>query len=573
MPNSTGSSRSATSRDAVTNYARRVVAGEVPAGRWHRLACDRHLRDLADSDAGRLPFVYRPRLARRAFDLFRLYRHYKGSEWAGRPVRLAAWQMFIVGSLMGWIHVDTRLRRFRNAFVELPRGNGKSTLAGGLLVMFAFFLRESGAEAYSVATKKDQARISFQAGRQMVLRSPALKKYIQIGKYTLYDPATESKMEPLGSDADTLDGLRPFLVVVDEVHKLPNADLIDVMESGQGTRLEPLLFGITTAGHDDQSVYGQYSRLSTQILDRTIALDEWFAFIAAADPDDDWTKPATWAKANPNYGTSVKVAFLDKECRKALANPAEQPKFRRLYLGQKLDAAESYFSSDDWRACPDLPADVDLRSCPCYLGLDLSNSVDVTAAVLVWKLPTDDLAVRPIFWLPGDNLSERSHRDRLPYDRWSRDTLAGRADPIVRLTDGNVIDFPRVRRDVVELVREWNVALVCADPWQMRELGPALQADHVHVILVPQSFALLSHPMKTLQAAILKRAVRHDHNPLMSIMVASVVPRTDDKANVLPSKKKSRGKIDGVAATLNAMSQLPVARPIAFEPFFLGGTS
>lgn len=545
----------------------------MSAGRYHRLACARHLRDLEQSAAGTSPYVFRRALAERAFRLFRLFRHYKGSEWVGRPVALEAWQQFVVGSIMGWVSRDTGLRRFRNAFVELPRGNGKSTLAGGMLVMFAFFLKESGAEAYSVATKKDQAKISFQAGRQMVLRAPALRKHVTIGKYNLHSESTESKMEALGADADTLDGLRPYIVVVDEVHKLPSADLVDVMESGMGTRPDPLLFEITTAGRDDQSVYGQHHLLSTRVLDGTVPLPEWFAFIAAADDDDDWTLEATWRKANPNFGVSVKAEFLWKELRKALANPAEQPKFRLLYLGQKAQQLHGYFSVRDWAACPETPSDAELAGVPCWIGLDLSSSIDVTAAVLLWQLPDQEWAIRPVFWLPSDSLDERGHRDRLPYVRWSTETLPGQSSPILRLTDGNVIDFPQIRREVTALVERWKVRLVCADPWQMRELGPALEAARVPVLLVPQTYPLLSQPMKALQGKILQRKIRHDRNPLMSVMLANVVPRSDEKENVLPSKKRSRGRIDGVSALLNAVSQLPVTQMRApFAPFFLGSS-
>jgi phage terminase large subunit-like protein len=549
------------SNDPVTAYAHAVADGTIPAGKWQRAACVRHLSDLEVTDG---PWVYRPELAAKAFGIFSLYRHFKG-EWAGERIVLEPFQLFIIGSLMGWVAKDTGARRFRNAFVELPRGNGKSTIAGGLLVLFAFFLSEGGAEAYSVATKKDQARISFQAGRQMLLRSSALKKHVTIGKYNVHNAATESKMEALGADADTLDGLRPFIVVVDEVHKLPSAELIEVMESGMGTRVDPLLFEITTAGNDDQSVYGQHFLLSTRVLEGTVDLPQWFAFIAAADLSDDWTKEATWIKANPNYGVSVKPDFMRKECKKAIANPAEQAKFRRLYLGQKVQSVEAYFSVDDWRACPPLPSDAELLACPCWLGFDLSSTTDITAAVLLWQLPKDEWAIRPYFWMPDDTLDDRAHQDRMPYVQW-------KTEKHLRTTSGKAIDRQQVRRQLVEIAKAWKVKEICADPWQMHELGPQLaEEDRVPVTLVPQRFERLSEPMKIVQGKILERRIRHDHNPLMSVVVGNVVPRSDEKGNVLPSKKRSRGRIDGMQALLNAVSQIPHSKPQAFQMFFVGG--
>jgi len=548
------------SSDPVTAYAKRVSAGEIPAGQWHRLACDRHLRDVREGGQ----WVFRPELAAKALGIFGLFRHFKG-EWAGTPIKLEPWQQFVIGSLMGWVDRKTGRRRFRNAFVELPRGNGKSTVAGGLLVLFAFFLGEGGAEAYSVATKKDQARICFQAARQMLLRSSALKKHVTIGKYNVHSLATESKMEALGADADTLDGLRPFICVVDEVHKLPSASLIEVMESGMGTRLDPLLFEITTAGDDDQSVYGQHHLLSTRVLDGTVPLPEWFAFMASADRDDDWTIEATWRKANPNYGVSVKPEFLSKECRKALANPSEQAKFRRLYLGQKVASVDSYFSVNDWRACPPLPDEATLRRSPCWIGLDLSSSIDVTAAPIVWKLPNEEIAIQPHFWLPADNLEERAHRDRVPYRLWADQGH-------VTLTEGNVIDRVQVRKDVAAMAKAWGVQAVCFDPWHAQELVQNLQdQDGIKMLAVKQGYDLLSPAMKLLQSTILQRRVRHDHNPLMTWMVGNVVPRWDDKGNVIPSKKRSRGRIDGPQATLNVLPQFLI-QPQSPQLFFVGAS-
>jgi phage terminase large subunit-like protein len=549
------------SSDPTTAYAQAVVAGDVPAGQWQRAACARHLADLAAADS---PWVFRPDLAAKAFGIFSLYRHYKG-EWAGERIKLEPWQEFIIGSLMGWVSKDTGRRRFRNAFIELPRGNGKSTLAGGLLVLFGFFLNEGGAEAYSVATKKDQARISFQAGRQMLLRSPALSKHVEIGKYNVHNPATESKMEALGADADTLDGLRPFIVVVDEVHKLPSGDLVEVMESGMGTRMDPLLFEITTAGKDDHSVYGQHHLLTTRVLDGTVDLPQWFGFVAAADPDDDWTQETTWRKANPNYGVSVKPDFLQKECKKALANPAEQSKFRRLYLGQKVEAVEAYFSVPDWRVCPKLPTDAELKALPCWIGFDLSSTTDLTAAVIVWKMAGDELAIKPILWMPEDTLVERGHEDRMPYDHFAREGW-------LRTTGGRTIDRQQVRRQLVELAHQWRPKSICADPWQMHELGAQLaEEDKVPVVLVPQRFEKLSEPMKALQARIIERRVRHDHNPLMTVMVGNVTPREDENGNVRPSKRKSRGRIDGIQALLNAISEIPIVKAQAPSFFVAGG--
>lgn len=548
--------------DAVTLYAWSVARDGAPAGKWHRLACERHVREREADDG---PYEFRPALAEKAVGLFSLFRHYKGREWAGRPIELQPWQQFIVGALMGWVHRNGGLRRFRNAFIELPRGQGKSTVAGGLLNIFTFFDGEDGAEGYSFATKKDQASIVFQAARQMLLRSPALREHVTISKYNVHSAETESRLMALGADADTLDGLRPAIAVADEVHKMKAPELIEVMESGMGTRSQPLLFEITTAGDDDQSIYGQHYLLSTRVLDGTVDLPEWFCFMASADQDDDWTQEATWIKANPNYGVSVKPDFLQKECKKAIANPAEQAKFRRLYLGQKVQAASAYFSVSDWQACPKLPDEAILRGCPCWLGFDLSSTTDITAAVMVWQFEQGELAIRPYFWMPADTLEERGYEDRMPYVRWQREGW-------LRTTDGRSIDRMHVRRELVDLVRGWKAKAICADPWQMHTMGPQLaEEDNVPVVFVPQRFEKLSEPMKVVQGKIIERHIRHNHNPLMTVMVGNVTPKTDERGNVMPSKRRSRGRIDGISAWLNAVAQMPTSNKSEPKLYFLGG--
>lgn len=551
--------RGGTQSDPVTAYAHEVVSGAVPAGRWHRASCARHLADVTAAQRGASPYAWRPDLAEKFFRFTRLLRHYKG-EWGGQRIVLERWQQFVLGSVMGWVHRGTTLRRFRNSFVELPRGQGKSTMAGALLVYLTFFDGEPGADGYVVATKKDQAKIVFGAARQMVLRSPPIKRYVTAKRYNLHNDATESHAEPLGANEDTLDGLRPHIVIADEVHKQATPELIGVMQDGMGTRRHPHLLEITTAGlDDDTTVYGQHYRLSCQVLDGSLDVPEWFAFIAHADQEDDPWAEETWRKANPNYGISVKPEHLAKMAKIARANPAAQASFRRVYLGQKVeDREETYFSRAHWDQCPELPDEVVLRAAPCWVGLDLSSSVDLTAAVLVWRLEGDVIAVRPWFWVPEANLEERRARDRVPYDAWL-------AQGHLQVTEGNTIDRGAVRRAVVALAREWGAQLVAYDPWHAGEMTQAMQdEDGLRMVPVPQQFSRLSEPTKRLQALILEGKVAHGRHPILRWMVGNARVRTDDKENVLLCKKRSRARIDGLAALVTALAEGGVAPPSDF---------
>lgn len=554
--NSSASSWPSADDDPATLYALRVVHEEQLAGKWVRLACERHLWDRARAERGEGVWKWRPELGNRAIGLFGLFRHYKG-KWGGQPVVLELWQKFIVASLFGWVHRDTGLRRFRNAFVEMPRGQGKSTLAAGILLILTFFDNENGAEGYSFATKKDQARIVFKTARQMILRSPAVRDLIQVLRHNLHDEDTESKLEALGANEDTLDGLRPHCAVGDEIHKHPTPDLVEVIESGMGTREQPMLFLITTAGEGDglETVYGQQLSISTQVLDgfaKGFEFDAYFAFMASADPEDDWSLETTWIKANPNWGVSINPEFVRKEFAKASINPAEQPKFRRLYLGQRVQAVDAYFSLVDWDACPKMPDDDELRKYPSWIGLDLSSSVDVTAAVQVWKLGADEIAIRPMLWIPEDGLEDRRRKDKVPYPQWVKDGH-------LFTTPGNTIDRAFIRRKVVEVAKDWKVKAVCYDPWHADEMTQLMQdEDKLTMIAVPQRFAMLSEPTKASQVLILRRRVRHDRNPAMRNHIGNAKPRIDDRENVMLCKKRSRGRIDGAQAWQTAMNQVKV---------------
>lgn len=557
MTNWTNSNDSwpSSSDDPASRYALEVVHGVRLAGQWVRRACERHLWDLKQSESGETDWLWRPELALKAIGLFRLFKHYKG-EWAGQPMVLELWQCFAVGSLFGWVHRTTGLRRFRNAFWELCRGQGKSTMAGGIGIIFTFFDGEPGAEGYCFATKKDQAKIVFRTSRQMVLRSRAVKKTIGgIYRHNLHQEESESKLEPLGANEDTLDGLRPHIGIGDEIHKHASPDLVEVIESGMGTRRQPLLLLLTTAGEADgtETVYGQQLSISTQVLDgfdSGFDIPEWFAFIASADPKDDWELEETWIKANPNWGVSVQPDFIRKEYRKALANPAEQPKFRRLYLGQRVQSLDSYFSTIEWDQCPGLPDDDELRRYACWIGVDLSSSIDITAGIQVWRISADEIAIRELFWLPEDDLKERGKRDKVPYELWKEQGY-------LRLTPGNTIDRSTIRSDLVKIAQEWNVKGVCYDPWHAGEMVQAMQdEDKILMVPVPQRFAMLSQPTKDIQAMILRRRLRHESNPVMRWMIGNAKVREDDKKNVMLCKKRSRGKIDGAAALATAGNQV-----------------
>lgn len=549
--------------DPVTEYAERIRAKRLPAGEWHRAACLRHLRDRAHQK--RLGLRWRPAIARQAIEFFSYLRHYKG-EWAGQPLILAPWQEFVIGCVLGWQRADG-LRRFRTAFIEVPRGQGKSTMAAGLGLYLTFFDSEPAADGYCIATKRDQARIVHETARQMVLASPALRQHVRVQLYNLHSTETVSRFQPLGADADTTDGLRPHVCIADEVHAQRSSELIDVMVTGMGSRRQPLMVEITTAGVGRENVWWAHREYSIKVLQGILTDATWFAFIACADPKDDWTKPATWRKANPNFGVSVKADYLQTECEKAKAMLGYQNTFRRLHCGQLVEQLDRYLDMDAWDGGTNADAlDVGrLEGRACWAGLDLSSKLDLTACVLVF--PDDDggFTVLPEFWVPEESIAKRVQRDRVPYDVWRQSTWAGFA--VLHGTPGNVVDQAFIRKRIGELGRRFSVQEVAFDPWNATQMALDLEADGFRVVEMRQGARTLSEPTKALQAAVVAGKLRHGGHPILRWNASNLVVREDVNQNVTPDKARATERIDGVVALIMGLGRAIAQKPAPEKPF------
>lgn len=331
----------------VTRYMDDVLAGRLPACRWVGLAIERHLLDLERAGSGDLRFDHDA--ATRAIRFFDFLRHSKG-EWAGQVVRLEPWQMFVLWVLFGWKRADG-LRRFRTAYLEVARKNGKSTLASGVGLYLLDADGEPGAEIYTAATKRDQARITHSEATRMVKASPFLRRRIRAFKDNLHVESTASKFEPLGRDADSMDGLNIHGAIVDEIHAHRTRDVWDVLETATGARRQSLMFGITTAGFNRQSLCWELHEYTQKVLDRIIDDETFFGVIYTIDEGDDWRDERAWAKANPNLGVSVKIDDLRRKALKAQEMPSALNSFLRLHLNVWTQAEKKWLDPERWRAC------------------------------------------------------------------------------------------------------------------------------------------------------------------------------------------------------------------------------
>jgi phage terminase large subunit-like protein len=533
-------------------YCTDVVESRIPAGKYHRLACARHLQDRARENTPAFPYRFESAKADRFFRFAAKLKHYKGRQFAGKPIILTPVQRFRLGSIFGWRHVGTGLRRFTTAYNELPRKSGKSLEAAIVALYVTFFEGEPGAEGYCIATKRSQAEIVANDARRLA-RASGLSERLKVHARSIVDEKSASKLMALGGDASTTDGLNPYLIITDEMHAMKTRDLLDVMESATGARLTFLHFQITTAGNSPVSVCGDQHDYACRILDGTLEDDAstlaFFAFIAHADVDDDPWDERTWIKANPHWGISIDPDEFRKIAAKAQKMPSAAAEFKQKRLNIWVNKDEPWLSIDAWCAGQtDVDREIfleELAGKPCYIGIDLSSKIDLAAVAALFEWEADKWRIDLSAFTPEATLQDRQHRDRAPYAVWVEQGW-------LETTPGNRIDYDAVLERVKELAKYYDVKAIGVDPWNAGNLITDLQNEGFQVIEVPQVFAHMTGPSKELEAEVLDSLVDANANPIMRWAVGNAVVQRDGKDNIQPIKKRSRGRIDPVVATIIA---------------------
>lgn len=544
--------------DAVTSYALRVVDGQEAAGPWVRLACERHLRDLEHGHQRGLE--WHADRAQRAIDFIQCLRHYQGDA-AGKLFILSGWQCFVVGSLFGWYTADGR--RFRVAYVEIGKGNGKTPLSAAVALFGLVADGEAGAEVYSAATSRDQAGICFNDALQFVRASPPLLQRLDIGQRNIAYLATSSFFRPVSAEGRGLDGKRPHIVVVDELHEHPSGMVVEKMRAGTKGRKRALIFEITNSGYDQTTVCWEHHDYSIKVLQGVIDNDAWFAYVAALDKGDDpFADEACWVKANPNIGVSVTREYLREQVREARDIPSKRSLVLRLNFCRWTQAAENWVDLDRWDACAQPLEEQALRGRPCYGGLDLASVSDICA--LGWVFPPH--GADPLWrmlvrcWVPDETLRKRVEKALLPYDRWH-------AEGWLRSTPGNVADYKFIRAQIQADMQAFDVREIAFDRWNASSLVSDLQdEDRAPMVQFGQGFASMSAPMKELERLYLSGVVAHDGNPLLRWMASNVVAARDPAGNLKPDRARSTEKIDGIVAVLMALGRAVAGAPSVATP-------
>ena len=537
--------------DPTTRYAHDVVAGRIIAGPLVRLACQRHLRDLERDE-----LQFDRKRAARAIGFFRDVLRLNGGEFEGRPFALEPWQAFIVGSLFGWV-ADDDTRRFRVAYVEIAKGNGKSPLAAGIGHYMLEADREPRAEVYAAATKKDQAMILFRDAVAMVDQSPALSARLKKSGqspnvWNLADLSTGSFFRPIASD-DAQSGPRPHCALIDEVHEHKSSLMIDMMRAGTKGRRQALIFEITNSGWDRHSVCRQHREYSEKVLTGVLEDDSWFAFACGLDEGDDWQDERVWPKANPNLGVSVTHKYLREQVREAIGMPAKQNVVRRLNFCEWTEQDERWLDMALWDAC-EQPFELgELRGRPCFLGLDLAKVNDLSALALLFPPASAEepwkVAVK--YWVPKDDMLTRSKRDRVPYDVWVR-------DGVITATPGNATDFGFIEREILELASEFDVRECAYDRVFAGEIVQHLMAEGLTMVPFGQGFLSMGAPTAELHRLLLAKRIAHYGDPVTRWCASNVTVAADAANNLKPDKERSIERIDGVVAILDALGRAMV---------------
>jgi len=483
-------------------------------------------------------------------------RHIKGRTFAGRRFIPDVWQIvFVIAPLFGWKKPDgTRL--YRVLYLEVPRKNGKSTLCAAIALYLLSADGEPGAEIYSAAKDRDQARAVFDVAARMVWNSPALAKRLTalIPSRIIRYEATASVYKAMSSDSGgaSKHGLNVHGVIVDELHVIVDAGLIETYETGTGSREQPVVAFITTAGIPGESpVWEDKRATAVSIAEGTASMDDELVVIYAADPkcaiDGTWRDEAVWKAANPGYGKSLMPAFMARQARAAEIAPASLNGFLRLHLDVPTESVSGWIELGRWDASASIVDELDLRGARCYGGLDLASSLDLAALALVFPDEADevvDIVMR--FWTPGATMRKRGHLDHVDYEAWARDGW-------IHATPGETINYDAVELDIVTACDLFDVRSIDFDPWGSKQLVTHLEDKGVPMHQLRQGYASLSPPMKELTKLVVERRARHGGNPVLRWNVAGTQVASDPAGNIKPDRKRSRNRIDGVAALVNGV--------------------
>jgi len=537
----------------ITEYFEKINSGEITACEKVKTVYRRLSEDIqTDSD-----YFYDEKRANYAVDFIEKFCKHSKGEWANKPVILELWQKALICATFGVINKKTNRRRFKEVLFIVGKKNGKSLLASAISLYMMIADGEGGAECYSVATKREQARIIWQEAERMVKKSPALRKRVKCLTSKLVFDKTNSFFKTLSSDSNTEDGLNIFCGTLDEIHAWKGVELYNIVANGVSARREPLIFITSTAGFERESIfdlkYDEASRVLNGYFDKNGYKDDaMLPVIYELDNRSEWSDPACWIKANPNLGVSKSYDYLIRETNRAKEDSINL----KNVLTKEFNIRET--STEVWLNFEDIDNQekfdiTELKPDYAFGGTDLSSTTDLTSACLLFKLPNSNkFYLKSMYWLPSELLEKRANDDKVPYDIWYRQGW-------LRISNGNKVDYDDVVDWYVEMQNDYGVYLYKHgyDSWSSTAFIKKMN-DSFGEISEPviQGKKTLSEPMKMLGADLKSKLINYDNNPITKWCFTNVRADVDKNDNIQPAKTSNeRRRIDGFASCLNAYVQ------------------
>ena len=487
--------------------------------------------------------------ADRAVAFFSRYLKHQKGEWAGKPFKLLPWQADdIIRPAFGWKRADgTRL--FRQIYVEMPKKQGKSELAGGVALELTHADNEPGAEVYSCAGEKDQARIVFNIASDMNKASAHLRKRSQTFRNSIYIPKTLSTYKALSAESYSKHGYNCHGVVFDEIHSQPDKLLWNTMVNGTAARRQPMTFAITNAGEDPDTLCGELHEKTLRVNRGIVDDDSFLGVIYSADKGDDWEDERTWRKANPSYGITVPPSYFQDKVKHIKTTPSDLADFQRFHLGEWVHTTERWLPLSMWDASK---GDVDeeaLRGRPCITGMDLSAVNDMTAVVHVFPMDDGTFKWLPRLWIPGDTALKLQKEHDVPYTTW-------RDMGLLRFTEGNVVDYEAVKHELREARSKFTMKEIAYDSWNATQLVNDLLNEGFVMVEARQGYKTMSPATKEVMRLVQQKKIHHGAHKVLRWQADNMVLTKDPAGNVKPSKLKSKKKIDGIVAGIIAMDRV-----------------
>ena len=531
-------------------YIKAVLTGKILACRFLVLACKRQAKDLERKKSKDFPYHFDKKKANRICKFIECLNHVKGPK-AGEPVHLEDWQCFILTTIFGWVD-DNDNRRFNQAYVEVGRGNGKSTLCSGIGLYMECADGELGADIYSFATTREQARIVFDDALAMARGNKDLRDAYDVTclNHSIVVVGTNSKFQAKSADAGTLDGLNTHCGIIDELHAHKTRAVYDVVVTSAGKRAQPLIFCITTAGFILDGICMERRRTLAHVLDGSVIDETLFGVIYTIDDGDDWQSIEALQKANPNWGISVNPKVVLADLTSAKVNTSAQKNYLTKHLDVWVNSDSQWLQMEKFQRCIDPTLKIeDFEREYCIYGLDLASKIDIAAVIkLFWRMHEDGTIhyyVFQDFYLPSETVRASNNSQ---YYGWVEDGY-------LHTTDGPIIDLKEIEQFIADDVKKFETLALGFDPMQATQMAQDLLKDGVPMVELFQNLKNFSEPMKLLQALIYSGRIHFDSNPVMHWMACNVVCHIDAKENIYPRKEKPENKIDGIVALIMAMNQ------------------